>query len=254
MIAATAAVTAASLVLIPLCLRRGSGRIRGPFRAKTTAGNSQGAAGQRGQYIDSISEAAAALREGRLVAFPTETVYGLGAHAFDAAACARIFVVKGRPRTDPLIVHISTVAAAESLVQLQPAGLALMRRLAKEFWPGPLTIVAPACGSLPTEVTSGSGFVGVRFPNHDLATKLLEAAAVPVAAPSANRFGHVSPTRPEHVMNDLGSHDIMVLRGEESAYCKVGIESTVVKERSYLTCPILLGLCGLGKPAATLSS
>ena len=190
-----------------------------------------------GRYIDSIDEAAAALRAGTLVAFPTETVYGLGAHAFDAAAIANVFAFKGRPASDPLIVHVPTAAAAEKLIELDPAGLALMRQLMADFWPGPLTLVAPACAALPPAVTAGSGFVGVRCPAHPRANELLVAAGVPVAAPSANRFGHVSPTRAEHVMDDLGEHPILVLRpgaradGADGAdggdaCCDVGIEST----------------------------
>ena len=198
-----------------------------------------------GQYIDSIDEAAKSLRAGGLVAFPTETVYGLGAHAMDADAVARIFTVKGRPRSDPLIVHVSTAQAAEKLVVLDPAGRALMRSLMETFWPGPLTLVAPACPELPSIITAETGFVGVRIPDHARAQALLAAADIPVAAPSANRFGHVSPTRPEHVMDDLGAHDILVLnpdstqqqqqqqrRKRQSAApttCNVGIESTVVK-------------------------
>ena len=228
MLAAAVGLTAVSLALLPCYLRRPN-RMAQPLRAAIAArGSATG--GQLGQYLDSVSRAAAALREGQLVAFPTETVYGLGAHALDAAACARIFEVKGRPRSDPLIVHVPSVEAAESLVRLEPEGLTLLRRLAESFWPGPLTIVAPACEELPVEVTSGSGFVGVRCPNHALAIELLREAAVPVAAPSANRFGHVSPTRPEHVMDDLGAHAIFVLRQSAAeGCCDVGIESTVLK-------------------------
>ena len=176
-------------------------------RAATAAFSASAADGRRGRYVDSIDEAAASLRAGGLVAFPTETVYGLGAHAMDADAVARIFTVKGRPRSDPLIVHVSTPEAAEELVRLDPAGLALMRRLMVAFSPGPLTIVAPACPELPSIITAGTGFVGVRIPKHARAMALLRAAAIPVAAPSANRFGHVSPTRPEHVMDDLGAEE-----------------------------------------------
>eukprot|EP00966_Prymnesium_polylepis_P260519 6017655-Prymnesium_polylepis.1 len=223
MLAAAVGVTAVSLALLPCYLRR-PGRL--PWRAAMSAT----ASGQRGQYLDSVSKAAAALREGQLCAFPTETVYGLGANALDAAACARIFEVKGRPRSDPLIVHVPSPEAAERLVRLEPEGLALLRRLAESFWPGPLTLVAPACDELPVEVTSGSGFVGVRCPKHALAIELLREARVPVAAPSANRFGHVSPTRPEHVMDDLGAHAIFVLRqAADEGCCDVGIESTVLK-------------------------
>ena len=186
--------------------------------------------GRAGRYAVSVEEAAHALVAGQLVAFPTETVYGLGAHAFDTAAVCRIFEVKGRPRTDPIICHVPTQEAAERLVRLEPRGMALLRRLSERFWPGPLTIVARACPELPDEITAGTGFVGVRCPDHALALELLTAAGVPVAAPSANRFGHVSPTRAKHVMNDLGAHEIYVLRGAEGeSCCEVGIESTVVK-------------------------
>ena len=195
-----------------------------------------GAPARLGRHVSSVDEAAAALRAGQLVAFPTETVYGLGAHAMDAAAVASVFTTKGRPRSDPLIVHVACAEDAEALVELDERGMALMRRLAAAFWPGPLTLVAPACAALPSAVTAGSGFVGVRIPAHARALDLLRAAAVPVAAPSANRFGHVSPTRPEHVMDDLGAHPILVLSPDERAdnasappCCEVGIESTVIK-------------------------
>lgn len=182
-----------------------------------------------GRLIDSLDEAASALRSGRLVAFPTETVYGLGADAFNEASVASIFTVKGRPRSDPLIVHVASAGAAEALVRLGPGGLELMRRLTASFWPGPLTLVAPAVPELPSAVTSGSGYVGVRVPEHALARELLQRAAVPVAAPSANRFGHVSPTRAQHVMDDLAHHPILVLDAPPADCCGVGIESTVVK-------------------------
>ena len=219
-----------SLALMPCCMRRcGPGAARALHALRARSPLMSTAAG-RGRYVDSLDEAALALRSGGLVAFPTETVYGLGAHAFDEDAVARIFATKGRPRTDPLIVHVAAAAEAERLVRLGPAGLELMRGLAAEFWPGPLTIVAPAVAELPPAVTAGSGFVGVRCPAHAPARALLRAAAVPVAAPSANRFGHVSPTSAEHVMADLGAHPILVLRAAPGeAPCGVGIESTVVK-------------------------
>ena len=231
--------TVGALALVPCCLRRGampSTRLR--WSAARMLSSSSGRAGE---YVDSIDVAAEALRAGRLVAFPTETVYGLGAHAFDADAVASIFTVKGRPRSDPLIVHVASAEAAEALVRLDATALELMRRLMDSFWPGPLTLVAPACPELPPAVTAGTGFVGVRLPAHRRAAALLRAAAVPVAAPSANRFGHVSPTRPEHVMDDLGDHPIYVLRPEPptaaaaaaaaggARICEVGIESTVLK-------------------------
>ena len=245
-----------ALMLVPCCLKRGGPTARliaAPFsrhsgagsipsaRMLASGGGGSGAAAassaeQRGRYVSSIEDAAASLRAGGLVAFPTETVYGLGAHAFDADAVASIFTVKGRPRSDPLIVHVPSPEAAEELVRLDDDGLAVMRQLAAAFWPGPLTLVARACPELPPAVTAGTGFVGVRCPAHARATELLRAAGVPVAAPSANRFGHVSPTKPEHVMDDLGGHEIMVLLpsptpspSSAAAACDVGIESTVLK-------------------------
>lgn len=232
--AAAIAIAISAVAILPCCFRRGmpAARLLVATARRHPPVRQQQPPGQLGRYIDSIEEAAVALRAGGLVAFPTETVYGLGAHAFDAEAVASIFTVKGRPRSDPLIVHVPTPAAAEALVTLDAKGLALMRRLMASFWPGPLTLVAPACPALPSAVTAGSGFVGVRCPAHARAVELLRAAAIPVAAPSANRFGHVSPTQPEHVMDDLGASDILVLRpaaGEPNACCDVGIESTVLK-------------------------
>lgn len=218
------AALAVPVVVFSTCLRR----MRAPLASAAATANDSP---RLGRYTTSVDEAGRALAAGELVAFPTETVFGLGANAFDVAAVCRIFEVKGRPRTDPLIVHVPTVDAAERLVRLQPRGLALMRKLAASFWPGPLTLVAPAGADIPDEITSGTGFVGLRIPAHEQARSLLSAAGVPVAAPSANRFGHVSPTRAEHVMTDLGAHQILVLRaddGEESS-CGVGIESTVLK-------------------------
>ena len=241
-VASTAALSA--LILVPCCLRRGAPQQLRHFvgRYATSAGSQQQhrmcAAPEPiiGRYVDSIDIAAKKLRAGGLVAFPTETVYGLGAHAMDADALARIFTVKGRPRTDPLIVHVASTEAAEKLVRLDDTGLVVMRKLMKAFWPGPLTLVAPACPELPPIVTAETGFVGVRWPAHARAAELLRAAGIPVAAPSANRFGHVSPTQPEHVMDDLGAHDIYVLRPDPAAaadkqgiVCDVGIESTVLK-------------------------
>jgi len=219
-----------------------------------------------------VAAAAHRLRAGGargLVAFPTETVYGLGGSALCAEAVAAIFAVKGRPSTDPLIVHAADASSALALLcvrassaapralfnlffargavharapffpflahRRQPAcgarGGAVLRALALAFWPGPLTLVdAPAPGArLAPAVCGGSGRVGVRVPAHALARALLAAAAVPVAAPSANRFGHVSPTCAAHVVADLGAADIAVLDDAPGGGgCAVGIESTVV--------------------------
>ncbi len=190
---------------------------------------------QLSSSAEDLRTAGALLRSGGCVAFPTETVYGLGANALDAAAVLRIFEYKGRPLTDPLIVHVGDAVAAEACV-LVPAGTgaAVFRILAARFWPGPLTIVARAQERFPTLLSAGTGWLGVRVPAHPVALALLAAAATPVAAPSANRFGHVSPTRPEHVLVDLGHHPIAVIAsaaGGDAATlpCAVGIESTVVK-------------------------
>ena len=152
---------------------------------------------------EAIADAVAALRRGDLVAFPTETVYGLGADATNARAVAAIFEAKGRPRFNPLIVHVADVAAAERLGRLTALG----RRLADAFWPGPLTLVLEQAAGLPDR-RSGHGRacrrLRVRVPAHAIAQRLLAEAGVPVAAPSANRSGHVSPTTAAHVAADLG--------------------------------------------------
>ncbi|GMH71497.1 hypothetical protein TL16_g05665 [Triparma laevis f. inornata] len=189
-----------------------------------------------------VSEAAARLREGKLLAFPTETVYGLGANALMESSVMEIFKVKGRPLTDPLIIHVPSAAAALDCLSFpnpDPSaiseGRAMFDRLSEVFWPGALTIIALAKSHIPLKVSAGTGFVGLRCPSHPLAIRVLEAAGVPVAAPSANRFGHVSPTRASHVLNDLGNSDIAIMNGEDKREifavpaCEFGIESTVVK-------------------------
>lgn len=177
---------------------------------------------------DGVDRAAELLRDGGLVAFPTETVYGLGANALLEPSVLRIFEVKGRPLTDPLIVHVTTATKALELVSLEGRARAVFEALAAEFWPGALTIVCPAREHLPACLGAGTGTVGIRCPSHPLARRLLEKAGVPVAAPSANRFGHTSPTRAQHVLDDLGSSDIAVLDGG-AAVCENGIESTVCR-------------------------
>jgi len=169
-----------------------------------------------------IAAAAAELQAGRLVAFPTETVYGLGANALDPLAVARIFELKGRPRFDPLIVHLHSAAAAAPLVTEFPAAA---QRLAHTFWPGPLTLVLPKSESIPPIVTADLPSVALRVPDHPVAQALLAAAGVPVAAPSANRFGRVSPTTADHVRDSFGAAAPRVLDGGP---CRVGVESTVV--------------------------
>ena len=169
-----------------------------------------------------IHEAAELLRAGRLVAFPTETVYGLGAHAMDPAAVARIFEAKGRPAYNPLIVH---VADADGVHQAAAEWSASARTLAGAFWPGPLTLVVPKRREVPDVVTAGLPAVALRVPSHPVAQALLAAAGIPVAAPSANRSTEVSPTRAAHVERSLGAAVAMILDGGATT---VGIESTVV--------------------------
>jgi L-threonylcarbamoyladenylate synthase len=169
-----------------------------------------------------IREAAALLREGKLVAFPTETVYGLGANALDASAVSGIFEAKGRPHTSPLIVHVSSIEMARELAAEWPE---IAQQLAERFWPGPLTLVIKKTQAIPDIVTAGLPTVGLRIPAHPVALALLREAGVPVAAPSANRFTQLSPTSAEHVRSGLGSSVAYVLDGGP---CEVGIESTVL--------------------------
>jgi L-threonylcarbamoyladenylate synthase len=168
-----------------------------------------------------VLAAAAVLRAGGLVAFPTETVYGLGANALDAEAVAQIYARKKRPRTSPLIVHVASVEMAQSLVLEWPAAAVA---LASRYWPGPLTLVLPKKASIPDIVTAGLATVGIRMPAHPVALELLRTAGIPIAAPSANRFTGLSPTTAAHVRESLGE-DLLVLDGGPSV---VGIESTVL--------------------------
>ena len=169
-----------------------------------------------------IDHAARLLRAGRLVAFPTETVYGLGANALNPAAVARIYAVKGRPPTSPLIVHVASIRMAQSLVTSWPDSA---ERLARRFWPGPLTLVLPKQAAIPAIVTANLPTVGLRLPAHPVANALIRAAGIPLAAPSANRFTELSPTTAEHVRKSLGNDVDFILDGGP---CQVGIESTVL--------------------------
>lgn len=169
-----------------------------------------------------IEHAAALLRAGKLVAFPTETVYGLGANALDAVAVARIFEAKGRPNTSPLIVHVSSVELVSTVAAEWPERAQI---LAERFWPGPLTLVLRKQPAVPDIVTAGLPAVGIRVPAHPLALELLRRAHIPVAAPSANRFTQLSPTTADHVRRSLGDRVDFILDGGP---CTVGIESTVV--------------------------
>lgn len=187
---------------------------------------------------EAIAQAAERLRQGDLVAFPTETVYGLGANALDAEAVARIFAAKGRPARNPLIVHVAEVSAAREIVTAWPESAL---RLAEAFWPGPLTLVLPRHPSIPDIVTGGGPTVGVRIPAHPVAQALLRAAGVPVAAPSANRSLQLSPTRAEHVFQSLQGRIQLILDGGATSG---GLESTVLDlsgEVPQLLRPGLLG-------------
>jgi L-threonylcarbamoyladenylate synthase len=169
-----------------------------------------------------IDRASQLLRAGRLVAFPTETVYGLGANALDPEAVQRIFEAKGRPLSSPLIVHVDSIGMAREFALHWPKAA---EKLARRFWPGPLTIVVPKQPTIPDIVTAGLPSVGLRIPAHPVAIALLQAAKIPLAAPSANRFMQLSPTTAEHVRSGLGDKVDMILDGGP---CSIGIESTVI--------------------------
>jgi L-threonylcarbamoyladenylate synthase len=175
----------------------------------------------------SIGRAAACLRSGGLVAFPTETVYGLGAYALDPDAVRRLFAAKGRPANDPLIVHALSFDEVADLLgdDLETGPYSRVRRLAARFWPGPLTLVVPRSSRVPDEVTAGLATVAIRVPAHPVARALLEAAQIPIAAPSANLFSRPSPTRAEHVLQDLEGRIDMLIDGGPT---EVGVESTVL--------------------------
>ena len=169
-----------------------------------------------------IQEAVAALRAGELVVFPTETVYGLGANAADPAAVRKIFAVKGRPADHPVIVHLDNPRYLHRWVSNVPP---LAERLAARFWPGPLTLILPKADNVNDIVTGGQESIGIRIPSHPIAQQLLTAFGGGIAAPSANRYGRLSPTKPEHVRDELGDAVGVLLDGGESP---IGLESTIV--------------------------
>jgi L-threonylcarbamoyladenylate synthase len=196
------------------------------------------------QLIDpqAITAAAETLRRGGLVAFPTETVYGLGANALDPRAVDRIYAAKGRPSYNPLIVHVARAEGALDVVSAWPDTAA---RLAATFWPGPLTLVLPKRAIVPDGVTAGLATVAVRVPRHPIAHALLDAVRLPIAAPSANKSTQVSPTRAEHVAKSLGDAVDLILDGGPT---EVGIESTVIDlsgERPVLLRPGMISTVAL---------
>lgn len=178
-----------------------------------------------------IEQAGQIIREGGLVGFPTETVYGLGADALNGPACAAIFAAKGRPADNPLIAHICSYEMGEKIAEFTP----MARVLAERFWPGPLTMVMPKKSIVPDTVTAGLQTVAVRWPVHEVAARLIEAAGTPIAAPSANISGRPSPTTAAHVYEDMNGKIPLILDG---GCCGIGLESTVVDVRGKF--PVLL--------------
>ena len=175
-----------------------------------------------GSVSSSIAQAAEVLRQGGLAAFPTETVYGLGGDAFNPRAVADIFALKDRPRFDPLIVHIGHAELLDDLAgEISP----LVRLLTKRFWPGPLTVIVPKKPVIPGIVTAGLPTVGIRMPSHPVALALLNAFGGPIAAPSANPFGYVSPPRAQFVEAMFGTRAPLILDGGDTTF---GVESTIV--------------------------
>ena len=171
---------------------------------------------------DNIAKAATLIRAGELVAFPTETVYGLGANALDPAAIEKIYIAKGRPASSPLIVHVDSIEMARGLVREWPERA---EALTRRFWPGPLTLVLPKQPHVPDNLTAGLNTVGIRMPSNAMALQLIRESGVPIAAPSANRFSELSPTTAQHVRESIGDRIAMILDGGPTA---VGIESTVL--------------------------
>ena len=171
---------------------------------------------------ESIEEAAQLIRDGELVGMPTETVYGLGANALDETAVRKIFVAKGRPADNPLIVHVSCLDEIAPLVRGVPESA---RRLMEAFWPGPMTLILPKSDAIPSVVSAGLDTVGIRLPSSEAARALIRAAGRPIAAPSANRSGRPSPTTAQHVFEDMDGRIPLILDGGAS---EVGVESSVI--------------------------
>ena len=176
---------------------------------------------------ENIKQCAEYIKKGGIVGMPTETVYGLAANAFNVEACYKIFEYKGRPLTDPLIVHVSSIEMAKKIIIMNSEIKPIFDLLIKNFWPGPLTIVLKAnLNLLSTKILAGNDTVGIRFPVNPIANKLIEYSDVPLAAPSANKFSHVSPVNPYHVFEDFKEFPVKILNGGVSQFC---MESTVMK-------------------------
>jgi L-threonylcarbamoyladenylate synthase len=186
------------------------------------------------------------LAAGRLVAFPTETVYGLGADALNADAIKQVFALKGRPATNPLIVHVSNEAMARRVVRAWPDSAT---KLARAFWPGPLTLVLPRAGDVPDAVTAGGNTVAVRCPEHPVALALIESFGRPIVGPSANPSGYISPTTPEHVRDAFANDELLVIEG---GHCRAGIESTVLDLTSTIPTVLRMGVIGAHRIAEVL--
>ena len=197
---------------------------------------------------EQIEHAVAVLRAGKLVAFPTETVYGLGADASSVAAIRKVFAAKQRPADHPLIVHLADVAALKHWASVVPREAWL---LAEAYWPGPLTMVLPRAAHVPSELTGGQSTIALRVPSHPVARRLLKAFDGALAAPSANRFGRLSPTSAAHVREELGDAVDFILDGGE---CPVGIESTIVAFRNGQAAVLRPGAVTAEQIADTLQS
>lgn len=177
--------------------------------------------------LSELEQAAELIKQNKLVAFPTETVYGLGANATSKEALLSIYATKRRPLSDPIIVHVLNQQQALELAVPTPEERHIFMALTDRFWPGPLTIILKAnLDKLPLVVTADTGYVGLRSPKQPTARKLIELSGLPIGAPSANLFGHVSPTEPIHVFNDFYDQQVAIIDGER---CEYGLESTVVK-------------------------
>jgi L-threonylcarbamoyladenylate synthase len=204
-----------------------------------------------GTDADALDAAAAILRRGGLVAFPTETVYGLGADGLDADAVARIFAAKGRPADNPLILHVAGVDDALALWDVDADTAARVRRIAEAFWPGPLTLVLPAAATVPSIVTAGLDSVAVRMPDHPVAAELIRRTGRPLAAPSANASGRPSPTSADHVLRTLDGRIDAVVDGGDTL---VGVESTVLDLRGETPRILRAGDVGADELAAVLGT